>query len=353
MLMQNRTSLSQFLIEQTRANEDINSDLNGLIMDIALACKIIAKQVARGLLANNAPKIGGEINVQGEVQKPLDIISNDIFIERTEWNGHLAAMASEEMENIYQIPSEYQRGKYLLVFDPLDGSSNIDVNISVGSIFSILHAQTEAEPKIEDFLQKGSNQIVAGYSVYGPVTMLVITMGNGTHVFTLDNEVGEFVLTQANVKIPNTTNEFAINASNAIFWEAPVKRYISEVLMGKKGPRGKSFNMRWVGSMVAETHRILTRGGVFLYPVDNKDPKKPSKLRHLYEASPISMIIEQAGGMAINGYHGMLDVIPQELHQRTGIIFGSKEEVELLLKYHTDPNEAEANSKANILDIFG
>jgi fructose-1,6-bisphosphatase I/sedoheptulose-1,7-bisphosphatase len=283
--------------------------------------------------------------VQGETQKKMDVLSNDVFIRRTEWSGNLAGMASEEMDFPYQIAAQYPRGKYLLVFDPLDGSSNLDVNVSVGSIFSILRVAKEVEehPRDvteKDFLQPGVRQVAAGYAIYGPSTMLVLTVGDGVNGFTLDPNIGEFMLTHPKMQIPQDTHEFAINASNARFWEAPVKRYVDECLAGKTGPRGKDFNMRWIASMVAEAHRILMRGGVFMYPRDTKDSKKPGRLRLLYEANPIGLIMEQAGGRASTGEKPMLTVEPTALHQRIGLVFGSKNEVERIERYHAEPAAA-------------
>jgi fructose-1,6-bisphosphatase I/sedoheptulose-1,7-bisphosphatase len=265
-----------------------------------------------------------------------------MFIAATEWSGHLAGMASEEMDGPYQIPSAYSRGKYLLVFDPLDGSSNIDVNVSVGSIFSILRAPDEVaashrDVTVEDFLQPGTTQVAAGYALYGPVTMLVLSVGDGVVGFTLDPNLGEFKVTHAHIQVPVDTHEFAINASNSRFWEPPIKRYVDECLAGKTGPRGKDFNTRWIASMVAEAHRILMRGGVFMYPRDTKDPAKPGRLRLLYEANPIGFIMEQAGGRASTGRQPVLGVKPGELHQRIGLVFGSKNEVERIERYHHEP----------------
>ena len=284
----------------------------------------------------------GELNVQGEVQKKLDILSNEVFIHRTECNGNLAGMASEEMEEPRQIPREFARGKYLLVFDPLDGSSNIDVNVSVGSIFSILRAPADAvesgrDLTEADFLQAGTQQVAAGYALYGPTTMLVLTVGNGVAGFTLDPNLGEFMLTHPEIRVPEHTKEFAINASNSRFWEPPVKRYVDECLAGAAGPRGKDFNMRWIASMVAEAHRILMRGGVFLYPRDTKDPTKHGRLRLLYEANPVGFIMEQAGGRASTGRQPVLGIAPSSLHQRIGFVFGSRHEVELIEEYHRTP----------------
>ena len=339
-------TLTQFLIEQRKRFPEASGDFNALILDVAMACKAIAKSVAYGALADmlgNHPSedVGHSINVQGETQKKLDVLSNDLFIRMNECNGHLAGMASEEMEMPYDIPSQYTKGKYLLVFDPLDGSSNIDVNVSVGSIFSILrapqHVRDGAALTEADFFQPGTEQVAAGYALYGPTTMLVISVGTGAHGFTLDPVMGEFMLTHPDLKVPEDTQEFAINASNARFWEAPVKRYVDECLAGKTGVRGKDFNMRWIASMVAEAHRILMRGGVFMYPRDTKDPSKPGRLRLLYEANPIGYIMEQAGGRASTGRQAMLQVQPKALHQRIGLVFGSKKEVERIERYHTEP----------------
>lgn len=343
-----RFTLTQYLIEQRRRFPSASGDFNALVLDVALACKAIARSVAFGELSgmpgSEMLEVKTEVNVQGEEQKRLDVISNIYFTEMTEWGGHLAGMASEEMDEPYQIPKTMQRGKYLLVFDPLDGSSNIDVNVTVGSIFSILRAPQEVidsgRDVVEaDFLQPGTQQMAAGYALYGPTTMMVLTVGNGVAGFTLDPNLGQFMLTHPNMKVPEDTHEFAINASNSRFWEAPVKRYVDECLAGKTGARGKDFNMRWIASMVAEAHRILMRGGVFMYPRDTKDPSKPGRLRLLYEANPVGMIIEQAGGRASTGREPMLTVQPTALHQRIGLVFGSKNEVERIERYHAEPAE--------------
>jgi fructose-1,6-bisphosphatase I/sedoheptulose-1,7-bisphosphatase len=266
-----------------------------------------------------------------------------------EWSGHLAGMASEEMDEPRQIAAEYSRGHYLLLFDPLDGSSNIDVNVSVGSVFSILRAPQDVvdsgrDVTTADFLQPGSTQVAAGYAIYGPATMLVMSVGNGVAGFTLNPNLGEFVLTHPDIQVPPETQEFAINTSNSRFWEQPVKRYVDECLAGKTGPRGKDFNMRWIASMVAEAHRILMRGGVFMYPRDNKDPARPGRLRLLYEANPIGFIIEQARGRASTGRQPVLDVTPTALHQRIGLVFGSRSEVERIERYHQQPDTREQSA---------
>jgi fructose-1,6-bisphosphatase I/sedoheptulose-1,7-bisphosphatase len=336
-----KSTLTQFLIEERRRHPDATGDLNALITDVSLACKAIARKVAFGALAGVLGSAGAS-NVQGEDQKTLDVLSNSIFIRATEWGGHLAGMASEELDAPYTLPPEYARGKYLLLFDPLDGSSNIDVNVAVGSIFSILRAPTPGQdPSVQDFLQPGTEQVGAGYAIYGPSTMLVLTLGRGTHAFTLDPILGEWVISHPNLAIPEGTREFAINTSNSRFWEPAVKRYVDECMAGQTGPRDDDFNMRWIASLVAETHRILMRGGVFLYPRDRKDPARAGRLRLLYEANPISFLIEQAGGAASTGRERLMTVAPVALHQRIGFVFGSKQEVARIEGYHRDePPEA-------------
>jgi len=329
-----RSTLTQFIIEERRRAPGATGELNALITNVALACKAIAGRVAYGSLTDSAG-MTGERNVQGEAQLKLDVLSNGIFLRANEWGGQVAAMASEEMDDIYVIPPQYPRGKYLLLFDPLDGSSNVDVNVSVGSIFSILRApRPGAEATLEDFLQPGTEQVCAGYAIYGPCTMLVITLGKGTHAFTLDPMLGEWVLSHPNLSIPVQAREFAINASNARFWEPAVKRYVDECLAGQSGPRGIDFNMRWIASLVAETHRVLMRGGVFLYPRDTRDENRSGRLRVLYETSPISFLIEQAGGKASTGRARAMEVVPTRLHQRIGFVFGSASEVERIERYH-------------------
>lgn len=331
-----RTTFSKYIIEQQRKMVNGDADLSALLNDVQTACKYIASAISRGALTGQLGSTA-QTNVQGETQKELDIVSNEIFIHNCEWGGQLAGMASEEMDDIYPVASETVRGRYLLVFDPLDGSSNIDVNVSVGSIFSVLKApDSDAALTKEDFLQPGAQQIAAGYAIYGPSTMIVLTLGNGSHGFTLDREIGAFILTHPDLCIPEDTREFSINTSNERFWEAPVRRYVEECIAGKTGPRESDFNMRWIASMVAEVHRILMRGGLFMYPRDTKDPSKAGRLRLMYEANPMSMIVEQAGGMASTGRERIMDVKPTELHQRIAVILGSKNEVERLNRYHEE-----------------
>jgi fructose-1,6-bisphosphatase I len=328
------TSLSRYLVEQQRAKNHIPPELRLLLEVVARACKSISHSVNKGALGGVLGSAQSE-NVQGEVQKKLDIIANEVLIEANEWGGHLAAMASEEMDSIYVVPNRYPQGEYLLLFDPLDGSSNIDVNVSIGTIFSVLKKPEHSNNVSEaDFLQPGHAQVAAGYCVYGPQTSLVLTVGDGVVMFTLDREQGSFVLTQESVNIPADTHEFSINMSNMRHWDQPVTDYIAECLSGSAGPRGKDFNMRWVASMVADVHRILTRGGVFMYPWDKREPDKPGKLRLMYEANPMSWLIEQAGGMATNGVERILDIHPTQLHQRVSVFLGSKNEVERVTSMH-------------------
>ncbi|MCP3706461.1 class 1 fructose-bisphosphatase [Paraburkholderia sp. CNPSo 3274] len=333
MALQRRTTLTKYLIEQQREHRNLPADLRLLIEVVARACKAISFNVSKGALGDALGTAGSE-NVQGEVQKNLDILSNEILLDANEWGGNLAAMASEEMETFFPIPANYPKGEYLLVFDPLDGSSNIDVNVSIGTIFSVLRCPDGQQASEESFLQPGTKQVAAGYAVYGPQTVLVLTTGHGVNCFTLDRELGSWVLTQSNMRIPEDTREYAINASNARHWHEPVQKYIGELNAGKDGARGDNFNMRWIASMVADVHRILNRGGIFMYPADKRDPSKPGKLRLMYEANPMSFIVEQAGGMATNGEERILDIQPKGLHERVAVFLGSKNEVERVTRYH-------------------
>lgn len=329
-----RVSLTQYLVEEQRLNNSIPAELRLLIEVVARACKTISHAVGKGALGEVLGSAESE-NIQGEVQKKLDILSNEILLEANEWGGHLAAMASEEMESIHPIPNRYPKGEYMLLFDPLDGSSNIDVNVTIGTIFSVIKAPDGmAIPTEKDFMQAGDLQVAAGYAVYGPQTMLVLTTGNGVNCFTLDREMGSWVLTQKNMQIPADTQEFAINASNSRHWYPPVTRYVDDMLAGKTGPLGKDFNMRWIASMVTDVHRILNRGGIFMYPADAREPDKPGKLRLMYEANPMAMIVEQAGGMATDGHQRILAIQPQKLHQRVAVFLGSKNEVARVTAYH-------------------
>jgi fructose-1,6-bisphosphatase I len=331
-----RLSLTHYLIRCEREH-GLDANLRLLIETVARACKTISHAVGQGALGGVLGS-ADTTNIQGETQKKLDILANEILVEANEWGGHLAGMASEEMDQPLGIPVAYPRGHYLLLFDPLDGSSNIDVNVSIGTIFSVLPApagMTEDDERA--FLQPGTNQVAAGYAVYGPQTMLVLTVGQGVVSFTLDRSTGSFILTQENIRIPPDTREFAINMSNWRHWAAPVRRYVEQCLAGKEGVRGKDFNMRWIASMVADVHRIMQRGGVFMYPWDKREPDKPGKLRLMYEANPMALLVEQAGGSATDGTHRILDIVPTRLHQRVSVMLGSRNEVAHLVQLHASP----------------
>jgi len=330
-----KISLTQFITEQQRHIPSATGDLTSLLNDIIAACKQISHLVNKGNLIDNWDSAGSE-NVQGEVQQKLDIISNEYMVNALEWTGHLAGMVSEESEQPIQIPIHYPRGKYLALFDPLDGSSNINVNLTVGTIFSILRCDARIQPSLDDFLQPGIEQVCAGFALYGPSTMLVLTTGLGVNGFTLDQDIGEFFLTHPGMVIPEDTQEFAINMSNQRFWEPPVQRYIDECIQGTDGSRDKDFNMRWIASLVAEAYRVLTRGGVFMYPYDRKDPDKAGRLRLLYEANPVGFIIEQAGGMCSTGRERIMTIQPDNIHQRVPVILGAKNEVERIISYHQE-----------------
>lgn len=331
-------TITRFLVsEQRRLGK--TGHFTSLVSDIVSACKMISHEVARGALAGNYGLAGSE-NIQGEDQKKLDVIANDLFMHMNTFGGNYVGMASEEVDDVHVV-SEGTNNDYLLLFDPLDGSSNIDVNIAVGTIFSVLRCPGGVEDPTEaDFMQPGIRQVAAGYAIYGASTMLVMTTGHGVNGFTLDRGVGEFILTHPNMRIPEDTSEFAINASRAAHWEAPVRRYYEECLAGKNGPRGKNYNMRWVGSMVADVHRILCRGGVFLYPLDAENAKKGGKLRLMYEGNPMSFLVEQAGGRASTGRGRVMELQPKELHQRCSVMLGSANEVRTLEEYHREHDAA-------------
>lgn len=337
-MQSDRSTLTQFLIEERRRHPQASGELNGLILNVALACKAIAKRVAYGALDGML----GSGEAETGPRRPLDREARDLFVRTTEWNGHLAGMSADNLELPHRISERYSRGKYLLVLAPLDGSSNLDMNLSLSSIFSILRAPRPGEDATgEDFRQPGKSQVCAGYAIYGPSTMLVITVGTGVHGFTLDPQLGEFILTHPALRIAPATSDFAINASSSRCWEPAVKRYVDECGAGQAGPRGKDFTMRWAASLVAQTHRILMRGGVSLYPRDTKDCSQPASPQLLYEASPLSLLIEQAGGLASNGYRPILEVQPGSLHERSGFLFGAREEVARLTQYYRDHNERE------------
>lgn len=329
--MTEKISIRDFL--STHMHGEHGTAVIAMLNDISAACKKIAIAIDSGALEGNMHSLSSE-NVQGEVQKALDVISHEIFIETNQTSGFVIGMASEETEEIILIDeTQAPNGQYLLLFDPLDGSSNVNLNISVGTIFSVLKSDNP-NPTLKDFLQPGTQQICAGYALYGTSTMFVFSAGDGVHGFTLDHELGEFYLTHPNMQVPADTQEFAINMSNYRFWQSPMQRYIDECLQGEEGEREKDFNMRWVASMVAEVHRILIRGGVFMYPIDSKIKKQGGKLRLMYEASPMSFIMEQAGGLSTTGHMRVLDIVPSALHQRVPVMMGSKHEIERIIAYH-------------------
>ena len=340
------TPITRFLIEeQRRLNQEAGggrtAGFTALIHDVRLACKRIAALIGKGALAHAAAE-AAMLEGQDGRHRSLDLLANEIFAHTNEWSGNLAGMLSGECDTPRAIPQQYPRGPYLLLFDPLDGSSNIDVNVSVGSVFSVLRCpEGVTEPAEADFLQPGSAQVCAGYAIYGPATMFVLSTGHGVNGFTLDREIGEFSLTHPNLRIPESTSEFAINASNSRYWEPAIRRYVNECLAGQSGPRGGDFNMRWIASLVAETHRILMRGGVCMYPRDRRESADPSGLRLLYEANPIGFLIEQAGGRASDGHGPILECRPESLHQRVSCVFGACSEVERIERYHRDHNEFE------------
>jgi fructose-1,6-bisphosphatase I len=334
------TTITEFIISEQRRVAEATGEFSSLINDIVIGCKAIASAVKYGKLSDtDVLGTADTQNVQGETQKKLDIISNELFIKRCEWAGHVAGLASEEMEDIYSIPEQYPRGKYLVIFDPLDGSTNTAVNGPIGTIFSILRCpQGVHDPEAADFLQPGTRQICAGYALYGPSAMMVLTTGHGVYGFTLDQRIGEFILSHPDMQVAPDTNEFAINAAYMRHWDPPIRRYIDECLAGKGGPRGKDFNMRWLGAMIGDVHRVLTRGGVFLYPCDQKMRAKgqAGKLRLMYEANPMAFIVEQAGGLAWTGTERILDIEPEALHQRVPVVMGSRNEVEIVNSYHRE-----------------
>ncbi|HET9206809.1 MAG TPA: class 1 fructose-bisphosphatase [Burkholderiaceae bacterium] len=328
-----RPTLQTFLAQQLVGAEH-QHQLAALLADVATAVIAIAQMTTRGALGGYLGPHGA-VNSQGERQQRLDVLAHEVMLDVCQRSGSVAAMASEEIEQPVVV-RDAASGPYLLVFDPLDGSSNIDVNASIGTLFSVLKRPHQLAPDAADFLQSGRAQVAAGYAIYGPSTMLVLTVGRGTHGFTLDRERNQFTLTHADLRIPDDTQEFAINTSNVRFWEAPVQRYVSECQAGAASVRGRDFNTRWVASLVADAHRILMRGGVFLYPKDRKQPPKAGRLRLLYEANPVAWLIEQAGGLAGTGREWLLDLVPSELHQRVPVVFGSRDEVERIQRYHLE-----------------
>jgi fructose-1,6-bisphosphatase I / sedoheptulose-1,7-bisphosphatase len=338
-------SLQKFLDN----NLSNNKKLIQITSQIASGIIEISGLISKGNIAN---VLGSQnsTNVQGETQKKLDVIANEIFIKNLKSSECVAGFISEENENC-EIFDQYLNAPFLVAFDPLDGSSNIDVNVSIGSIFSIYKNTQEVSNQNLNFLRPGSEQILAGYAIYGPATMLVITAGNGSHGFTLDRDSRVFLLTHPNLSIPHETGEYAINSSNNRFWESPIQRYVAECKAGKSGVRAKDFNMRWIASMVADVHRILMRGGVFMYPKDNKDPNKPGRLRLMYEANPMSFLIEQAGGFSSTGRKRIMQVIPDDIHQRIPVILGSRNEIERIENYYLEYTKGEDSPQSS--PLFG
>ncbi len=332
MVSKMQKKLEDFLSEKLNQTE-AKQRLASVIKVLATTVIQVANLVEKAPLAGQLGKLDHE-NVQGEQQATLDLLTNDCFVANLQACEAVAGIVSEELEEAILLSKDVSKPNYLAVFDPLDGSSNIEVNVAVGSIFSLLKAPIGSAAQIADFLQKGTEQVLAGYAIYGPSTILVLTFGEGVHVFTLDRVSGAFVLTQENIRVPEDTKEFAINASNARFWELPIQQYINECQAGATGVRGKDFNMRWIASMVADLHRILMRGGIYCYPKDNKLPIKAGRLRLLYELNPMSWIVEQAGGKSSTGRERVLEITPTEIHQRAPIIIGSKNEVERVISYY-------------------
>ena len=330
--MSSNTNFKQYLGKAKPQGAAIPAGLQEVLLAVVNTCSDLSHEVAQGALIGLLGSAGSG-NVQGEVQQKLDIIANDQLIDGVKHCKSLAGLASEEME----LPVPVQgTGDYLLLFDPLDGSSNIDVNVSIGTIFSILKKQSPQTPlQTADFLLSGRHQVSAGYVVYGPQTTIALTLGDGVVMFTLDRITGEFVLIKEAVTIAHSTKEFAINMSNMRHWAEPVLRYVEECLAGTSGVRDKDFNMRWIASMVADVHRVLSRGGVFMYPWDQREPHKPGKLRLMYEANPMSFLVEQAGGASINGTEVIMDLQPTDLHERVSVMLGSKEEIDRLQQYHS------------------
>ncbi|MCL2656724.1 MAG: class 1 fructose-bisphosphatase [Betaproteobacteria bacterium] len=328
-----RITLTQYLLEQQRREGGISADLRLLIELVSRSLRTVSIHVGKIALADGAQRTGAP-DTGSPTSSEIVAAANEIVLSENEWGGHLAAMASTEIAGTHPIPSRYPRGRYLLVFNPLDTEANVDVNISVGSTFSVLERPEGLDGGEKAFLQPGAQQKAAGYALYGPQTLLILTVGNGVVGFTLDREFGSWIMTQPSMQIPAKTQEFAINSSNARVWDEPIKRYIDELLAGRDGPRGEDFNMRWVASIVADVHRLLSRGGIFIYPRDKRDPRLPGRLRLLFEANPMAMIIEQAGGRASTGTQRILDLQPELMSQRVPVILGSANEVERLESYY-------------------
>ena len=333
------TTITQFLIEEQRNIPSATGDLTSVINDIVTACKTIASAMRYGALSDgDLLGISATENVQGETQKTLDILANDLFLRRTEFGGHVAGMASEEMESVYQLPDRYPKGRYLLLYDPVDGSSNINENAAIGTIFSILKRPDDASgrPAPEEFLQPGTQQVCAGYAIYGPSCMIVLTTGNGVNGFTLDPLVGEFIISHPRMTIAEDSSRFFINTALTRHWDEPVRRYIADCMAGSDGPIGRDFDYRWSAGVVADVHRVLLDGGIYLNPANAqlREQGLAARLRLLYEVNPMAFIVEQAGGLASTGEARALDVSPREIHERCPLICGSRNEVSLMLSQY-------------------
>ncbi|PRY26429.1 D-fructose 1,6-bisphosphatase [Aliiruegeria haliotis] len=328
-----RQTLRQFLLQQYRTH-GVEKDLVFLLEDIATACREISFAIRNGAFFGQLGS-ADTTNVQGETQKELDVFANDQFVGHIRNCSRVAALVSEEVEEVIWLKDTVAAGDYIVYFDPLDGSSNLDVNLSVGSIFSIVQLPEAVEVGDDkSVLRPGTEQICAGYSIYGPATTLVVTLGHGVHEFVNHLGTGEFRIVSGNMRVPEDSNEFSINASRYGDWDQPVRQYIEECIAGESGPRCKRFNMRWSGSMVVDIHRILTRGGVFLYPVDQANRGSGGKLRLMYEANPMALLIEQAGGAASTGEARILDVVPTSIHERAPVVLGSRTEVDRIEQHH-------------------
>ena len=335
-MVQIGTTLTTFLMSEQDRVPGARGALTRLLHDIGVACKKVSAVVRRGALAGPLGAEGDD-NVQGEAQKALDVLANEVMLEALGRNEQVAALASEELPEVWHVPEGRPRGDYLVAFDPLDGSSNIDNNLGIGTIFTVLRAPADGRrPTEDDFLQPGTRQVAAGYCLYGPATVLTLTTGSGVHQLTLDPDIGEFLLTRSQVRIAPEAEEFAINMSRMRHWQPPVRRYVEECLAGREGPRDKDFNMRWIASLVAEVHRILARGGVFTYPLDARleAAGREGRLRVLYELLPMAFIVEQAGGRASTGTGRLLEVTPSELHARAPVFLGAADEIARIERYH-------------------
>ncbi|WP_296244605.1 MULTISPECIES: class 1 fructose-bisphosphatase [unclassified Psychrobacter] len=308
-----------------------NPAINDVVTTVTDVGKTISQLLRKGALADILGEAGNQ-NIQGEEQKKLDVLANDLLLEALAKNTHCAGVASEELDDATPANAD---GSLLVLFDPLDGSSNIDINMAVGTIFSILPYQRQGQiSENSDFLQAGKHQLAAGYLLYGTSTVLALTIADNVVMFSLDPDNNDYVLIEENVQIDADTSEYAINASNYRYWQAPMQQYIDELIAGKTGVRGRDFNTRWVAAMVGDVHRILCRGGLFTYPFDTKDANKAGKLRLMYEANPMSLLVERAGGAATDAVQRILDIEPTDIHQRVPVVLGSRNEVDYVKNLH-------------------